>query len=207
MRMIVLCAASVLVLAIGVHLFMAVHADPVPVTVPVHATSARAAAAAEPRFEDAPAPTPPPAPTLAPHLEAPGGEGRPLGLHPGGRFGTLGRGMPHPAVVDDDGSVHEVAAEREKPASPVDEKLEAEMVEANKAYDRGDTDEAKDIAKRIVDAQPANVRMLRILVSTSCIDGDAATAKQYYTTLPKNDQNQMATRCARYGVTFDGSGQ
>ena len=120
---------------------------------------------------------------------------------------SLARGM-HPMPAEDgadDGSSG--ARKPQLGAAPPDGekpnvKLEAEMVEANKAYDRGDTDEARDIAKRIVASQPGNVRMLRILVSTSCIDGDAAAAKQYYATLPKGDQNQMATRCARYGVTF-----
>jgi len=46
------------------------------------------------------------------------------------------------------------------------------------------------------------VRMLRIMVSASCIDGDAAVAQAHYGKLPASDQEQMKVRCARYGVTF-----
>jgi len=93
-------------------------------------------------------------------------------------------------------------AARDSAKDRANPKLEAVMLEANKAYDRGDIDEARELAKKVVSDDPSNVRMLRVLVSTSCMDGDAATAKQYYATLPKSDQRQMQTRCSRYGVTF-----
>jgi hypothetical protein len=56
---------------------------------------------------------------------------------------------------------------------PVDEmlktnvKLDAIMDRANKAYDRQDYDEAKAIAGKVLTKQPGNVRMLRIIVSSS----------------------------------------
>lgn len=89
-------------------------------------------------------------------------------------------------------------------AAALDEgpKLDAVMDEANKAYDRGDFEDAKLIAGRVLARSPTNVRMLRIMVSASCIDGDNAAAQTHYTNLPPNDQEQMKIRCARYGITF-----
>jgi hypothetical protein len=76
------------------------------------------------------------------------------------------------------------------------------MAEANKAYDRGDYEDAKLIAGRLLASNPSNVRMLRIMVSASCIDGDSAVAQAHYAKLPPSDQEQMRARCARYGIAF-----
>jgi predicted Zn-dependent protease len=92
------------------------------------------------------------------------------------------------------------AAEAQAPEEP--HKLDALMAEANKTYDRGDLDEAKAIAQKVLAQTPNNVRMLRIVVSASCISGDNAEAQKAYLLLPKPDREQMKTRCARYGVTF-----
>jgi hypothetical protein len=81
-------------------------------------------------------------------------------------------------------------------------KLDYVMDEANKAYDRGDYEDAKQVAGRVLAQQPSNVRMLRIMVSSSCIDGDSTAAQFYYARLPAPDQEQMRTRCARYGISF-----
>ncbi len=81
-------------------------------------------------------------------------------------------------------------------------KLDAVMAEANRAYDHGDFDDAKDIARKILATDPSNVRMLRIMVSSECIAGDAGEAQKYFTQLPEADRAQMRTRCDRYGVTF-----
>lgn len=77
-----------------------------------------------------------------------------------------------------------------------------EMADANAAYDRGDLEDAKNIAARVISRQPSNVRMLRIMVSASCIDGDGDAARLWYRKLPASDQSQMRVRCERYGVTF-----
>lgn len=84
-------------------------------------------------------------------------------------------------------------------------KLDAVMDEANKAYDHGDFDEAKTVAQKVLAKQPTNIRMLRIMVSASCIDGDTGIAQANFAKLPPADQEQMRVRCARYGVTFDGT--
>jgi hypothetical protein len=89
-----------------------------------------------------------------------------------------------------------------EPEDPAPHKLDAIMAEANKAYDRGDLDEAKTIAQKVLRTSPNNVRMLRIVVSASCIAGDSAEAQAAYVQLPKSDREQMKTRCARYGATF-----
>ena len=81
-------------------------------------------------------------------------------------------------------------------------KLDTAMTEANKAYDRGDMDEARQLAQKILARQPGNERMLRIMVSSSCMDGDSVEAQKYYNQLPPQDRSAMKTRCERYGVTF-----
>lgn len=81
-------------------------------------------------------------------------------------------------------------------------KMDNMMELANKAYDRQDFDEAIAIAGKILSKDPNNVRMLRIMVSATCIAGDSSVAQPYYEKLPKFDREQMKQRCDRYGVTF-----
>jgi hypothetical protein len=81
-------------------------------------------------------------------------------------------------------------------------KLDAIMGEANRAYDHGDFDEAKQIAVKVLAKAPGTVRMIRIIVSAECIAGDAAEAQKYFVQLPAEDRAQMRTRCDRYGATL-----
>ncbi len=81
-------------------------------------------------------------------------------------------------------------------------KLDDVMAEANKAYDRMEFDEARTFARKVLDQQPNNARMLRIMVSAACVEVDAPEAQKHYNLLGKVDRDQMKTRCARYGVTF-----
>jgi hypothetical protein len=81
-------------------------------------------------------------------------------------------------------------------------KMDAIMGEANRAYDQGDFEEAKQIAQKVLEKTPGNVRMLRIIVSSECIAGDSAEAQKYFAQLPVEDRAQMRTRCDRYGVTL-----
>jgi hypothetical protein len=106
----------------------------------------------------------------------------------------------HPPVGADVAQPREPAPAAQEPFSG--SKLDTAMEEANKAYDRGDFEDAKQAAGRVLAQQPTNVRMLRIMVSTLCIDGDTTAAISYYAKLPSNDQEQMRTRCARYGISF-----
>jgi cytochrome c-type biogenesis protein CcmH/NrfG len=73
---------------------------------------------------------------------------------------------------------------------------------ANKAYDGQDFDQATAIAQKVLSKDPTNFRMLRIVVSSNCIQGDSVVAQQAYEKLPKADREQMQTRCDRYGVSF-----
>jgi len=174
----------VLVLGLGVYLFVEVRAQPVPppqvdqsprpAPVVSHATPAAPAAPIEPAAPDRPVST---AKLVLPHPpSAPADAG------------------PAPALA--------TGAAPEADPSLAGPKLDAVMAEANKAYDRGDYDEAKQLAVRLLAQSPTNVRMMRIMVSASCIDGDSAVALTYYPKLPPVDQEQMKVRCARYGIVF-----
>ena len=74
------------------------------------------------------------------------------------------------------------------------------MKAANKAYDKGDYPTAEDAALEILKDSPRNIRMLRIVVSTSCIMGNAEQAKSYISSLPTRDQTQLRTRCSNWGL-------
>lgn len=88
--------------------------------------------------------------------------------------------------------------------STTNPKLDALMDEANKAYDHGDVDEARAIAGKVLAKVPDSTRMMRIMVSASCMDGDQKTAQKYYSGLPAFDKNQMKTRCKRdYNVSLE----
>ena len=176
--------AAVAVLATLVYLFVEVRSAPADVTAPRTAEQARPAPRPVPSIAPAPAPPPvPAAPAPAPSGAPPANSwiNRPLISVPAAAAGS----------ASDD--------ERANP------KLDAVMDQANKAYDRQDFDEARTLAGKVLATQPNNVRMLRIMVSSACIDGDSVTAQKYYASLPKFDRDQMKTRCDRYGVSFTDS--
>jgi hypothetical protein len=81
-------------------------------------------------------------------------------------------------------------------------KREQVMGDVVRAYDQGDFELAKTGALVVLIDDPTNVRMLRIVVSASCILGDPVEANQAYQRLPARDRTQMEQRCARYGITF-----
>ena len=74
--------------------------------------------------------------------------------------------------------------------------------EANRLYDKMDYPAAMEKALSVLQQQPGDVRMLRVVVSAACQLGEADKAKQYWEQLPPHDQNQMTRRCQRYGITF-----
>jgi hypothetical protein len=92
--------------------------------------------------------------------------------------------------------------ELQAPVDPDQPEVASAMTETNKAYDRGDYDGARTMAMKLLGQEPGNVRMLRVVVSSSCIMGDAEVATQYWRQLPPADQQQMSIRCSRYQVTF-----
>ena len=178
-RHLALVIAAVAVLGLGVYLFFEVRSTPAQAQVAPLASHSVAAAASPTHEEKSPEPT-----TTAPRT-AP----QPLAASHGED--------PKPAVPEEPG----VEGPVEGPRLGGGTKLEMLMSEANKAYDEQDFERARAIAGKLLVKQPENVRMLRIMVSSSCIQGDSAVAQQYYDKLPKADREQMKTRCDRYGVT------
>lgn len=74
--------------------------------------------------------------------------------------------------------------------------------EANRLYDKMDYEGAMQRAMQVLEKEPGDVRMMRVVVSSACQLGDADKAKQYWQQLPPHDQNQMTRRCQRFGITF-----
>jgi hypothetical protein len=177
-----------LVLVMGLYLFVAVRSTAATVTPTVVGAA-----------DTAPKPEPTaPAPSLA-AVEHPKWEG-----HPGGR--KLPGGFQHievkptPSPETSDGSQKDITPPDEGKPNPHGDAI---MDQANKAYDRQDYEEAKSIAAKVLENDQRNVRMLRIMVSSSCLDGDSTTAQKYYVLLPKYDRDQMKLRCGRdSGITL-----
>jgi hypothetical protein len=182
-RHVVLAVATLAVLAMGLYLFKEVRATPATANVVARPRPAPAVADHAPEVH-------PPDPR---GLTAAVMSRRPREVVPPTPVQTPVRSEPPQPTGDP------IADELARP----NPKLDAVMSEANKAYDRGDFDEAKGIAIKVLAKDPANVRMLRIVVSSSCIDGDSTEAQRHYLQLPAPDRQQMKVRCARYGVTFD----
>jgi hypothetical protein len=114
---------------------------------------------------------------------------------------------PHPPITGDLRPNGEGMKRKPEFGAPLDlakvnPKLDSLMDEANKAYDRGEFEEARALATKVLAKVPTNPRMLRIMVSAACQENDAADAQRYYNQLPASDRAQMKIRCDRYGVTF-----
>ncbi len=179
-RHLVLVASAVGVLGLGVYLYIAVN------------STSTAVANVRPRSPEASAPS---SPALAEDAPAPTNPSETAGSRPS-------RARILSAVKDTAAPPSSLAVEN--PGANIDIKKDEMMASANKAYDHGDFDEAIVIAKKVLANDPANTRMLRIMVSASCILDDAATAQKNYLLLPPggNDRADMKRRCDRYGVTF-----
>jgi len=167
---------ALVILGLGVYLFLAVRGEPAaPEVAQAPQVPHPVAVAAPPIAHKRPKPTPTPTPPPTDNSESV----------------PVVTGVPQVIIgppIDRD--------------APLDGKLDILMDEANKAYDRSEFEVAKTLAGRVLGRDPTNVRMLRIMVSASCQDGDTASAQTHFRTLPPSDQEQMRTRCARYGVTF-----
>jgi hypothetical protein len=181
LRYALLAAGAALVLGGVVYLFFEVRARPAQAQSPTAVVKSHSPAAPAPASEATEEGQP--APRVTPRTSAKSGEaGGPRPEAPVSREPPRGP----------DGA----------PEDPAPHKVDALMDQANKAYDRGDLDDAKEIARRVLATSPNNVRMLRVVVSASCIAGDPAEAQAAFVQLPKPDREQMKTRCARYGVSF-----
>lgn len=123
---------------------------------------------------------------------------------PAAKRSPLERPSPFKAV-NDAKSDPEVPPPSIDDGRKADPKADAILDEVNRAYDHGEYDEAKTQALKQLggELEPAEkTRMLRVVVSSSCILGDGADAQKYYAQLPQRDKNQMKVRCERYGVSF-----
>lgn len=81
-----------------------------------------------------------------------------------------------------------------------DPELKKRMAEVSAAYDSGDYPTAHDLAIKVLEDSPRNIKMLRVVVSTSCSQGDGDLARSYASRLPERDRKAMAGRCERWGV-------
>lgn len=183
LRYALLAAGAALVLGGVVYLFFEVRARPAQAQSPTAVVKSHSPAAPAPASEATEEGQP--APRVTPRTSAPVKSGEAGGPRP---EAPVSREPPR----GPDGA----------PEDPAPHKVDALMDQANKAYDRGDLDDAKEIARRVLATSPNNVRMLRVVVSASCIAGDPAEAQAAFVQLPKPDREQMKTRCARYGVSF-----
>jgi hypothetical protein len=188
-RAAVLAGLALAVLAAGVYLFIQVRASPAEAQVspPIQARAHTAEPAAPSVTHDTSGDV---TPQVGKPLE------RPVGV------GTIrGTGeVPVIAATDDRPAISDVPEK-------ADPRFQMVLAEASKAYDRQDFDEARSIATKVLAKDPTNVRMLRIMVSSHCIEGDQAAAQTYYDKLPEFDRQQMTKRCTTYGVSFKEPGQ
>ena len=73
-------------------------------------------------------------------------------------------------------------------------------LEANKLYDKGDFDGARNLAQKLLTQLPDNVKLLRVVVSSSCIMGEGEVAQNYAAKLPQGDKEAMVTRCSKFQI-------
>jgi len=180
-RHVVLTASGLAVLGLGIYLFLEVRSAPATAQVATKPTTARTTEVTPPTGDDQ-EPGEKPSTRREARIPPPVRD-----VTPSGTSGT-----PAPQMPADSADGRKVDVDKD-----------ATMAEANKAYDRGDFDEAVVIAEKVLREDPKNVRMLRILVSSACIQGDSVVAQKHYLTLPAGDREQMRTRCGRYGISFN----
>jgi hypothetical protein len=179
MRHVLLTVAALAVLGLGVYLFFEVRAAPATTEIPRRADKP-AVVASQPDEPDE-TPEAPPRDAASPARDA----------RPAADASSTGS-TPSPTLSDGPA-----------PTGTEVQKIDALMSEASKAYDGAYFDDAKTVAAKVLALQPNNVRMLRIMVSASCIDGDSVEAQKHYLLLPVPDREQMKIRCSRYGVSFN----
>lgn len=74
---------------------------------------------------------------------------------------------------------------------------------ANREYDRGEFEAARDTARDVLVAYPCDVRMRRVFVSATCQLRDAEQARRVWLDLPTPDRNSIARRCTRVGIVLE----
>lgn len=76
----------------------------------------------------------------------------------------------------------------------------AGMTQATRHYDKGDYPAALEAALAVLEDDPRNIKMLRVVVSTKCALNEVDSARSYSKRLPRRDQRQMRTRCKNWGA-------
>ena len=82
-----------------------------------------------------------------------------------------------------------------------DPAISLQMDEANQYFERGQFAEAKEQALRVLSIAPAHPRMLRVVVGSACMTGDAETARAHFDLIERpRDREQMLQRCRQAGI-------
>lgn len=81
--------------------------------------------------------------------------------------------------------------------------LRERMGVVNRLYDTHQYEDAVAAAQEILEENPRNVRMLRVVVSAACKMGDAAAASAALDQLSGRNKRQMLKRCEYYGVDVE----
>ncbi len=74
------------------------------------------------------------------------------------------------------------------------------LKQATRYYDKGDYPAALESALLVLENDPRNIKMLRVVVSTKCALNEVDSARSYSKRLPRRDQRQMRTRCKNWGA-------
>ncbi len=89
---------------------------------------------------------------------------------------------------------------KELGSSAADQPYEDRRLATNKLYDRHRYPQAREAALKLLEEQPDDRRMRRVVVSASCIMFEPDVAREHYQKLAERDKKTMKLRCARYGV-------
>lgn len=82
-----------------------------------------------------------------------------------------------------------------------DPAISLQMDEANQYFERGQFADAKEQALRVLSIAPAHPRMLRVVVGSACMTGDAETARAHFDLIARpRDREQMLLRCRQAGI-------
>ena len=77
----------------------------------------------------------------------------------------------------------------------------ARASEASRLYDQREYDDAIRLAKTILENEPDNIRVMRVMISSACASGDLGLARTYFDKLKRpKDRRDMTKRCERFGA-------
>jgi hypothetical protein len=75
--------------------------------------------------------------------------------------------------------------------------------EVSRLYDQREYDDAIKLAKTILETEPDNVRVMRVMISSACASGDVTLARSYFDKLKRpKDRRDMTKRCERFGASI-----